>query len=491
MALKSIPKGILESYHSRERGSLGKVLGVFFLIFGYGYSVFQESFWSDDYPLLVDPNGTFKEVFADARPIYGLLLKFSYLVIGEPQNAWILRLVSLAGLIVLYLIIVTKLDSKNWQIPILVAIGFMLPSFQMYVMWAGCWPHLWTSILSITSYQYWGRSPLKFKLISLCLMALAFSIYPPTTFFTFAYLFLLAYYKEYNLSKVISEFRNLLILFIIGCSIGLTGSLISMHIFEIDQNPRVGTVTFQELPQKVIWIVTRPIVTGFRPFMIDSPSAISALASSVLFVFLFLVGIYFQSKKLNENYFKRFTVLSALLFSSLIPLLIVKDNQIEFRTIAGFSWGVFIVGLIFLQEKKFLKNIKFSRYLSSFFIFLALSVGMYSINMNYKQLFRDPYVIKNQFLESELLRCKQNPSFKSILILDSLKPYPSRNRLGVYSTITDLAHPWVIEPNLVILSRKFNINLPIFFSPRLDSDSNEQCIISLENFRMSLLQNRG
>ena len=322
-------------------------------------------------------------------------------------------------------------------------------------------------------------------------MALAFSIYPPTTFFTFAYLFLLAWYKEYSLSKVVCEFRKLLILFIIGCSIGLVGSLISMHIFDVDKNPRVGTVTFQELPQKVIWIVTRPIVIGFRPFMIDSPSAFSALASSVPFVLLFLLGMYFQSKKLNENYFKRFIVLSALLFSSLIPLLIVKDNQFEYRTISGFSWGVFIASLIFLQEKKFPRNIKFNKYLSRFSIFLALSVGMYSINMNYMQLFRDPYVVKNQFLESGLLRCKQNPSFKSILILDTLKPYPSRNRLGVYSTITDLAHPWVIQPNLVILSRKLNINLPVFFSQRLHIGSNEHCVISLEHFRMLLLQNRG
>lgn len=488
MRLKTPFKGIVASFNSSNRKSPGKVLGGLFLIVGYSYGVFQESFWSDDYPSLVNPHGTYKEVFGDARPLFGLLTKYSFIAIGEPQFAWILRLISLAGLLILYSMIISKLGSENWRIPIFVAVGFSLPSFQMYLLWAGCWPHVWTIIISLNAYQYWSRNSIKFKALGICLMGFSFSIYPPSTFFTFSYLFLLAWYKKYSLSEIIYEFRKLVTLFFVGCSTGLAGSMALMHIFEVERNSRVGVVTLTELPMKVIWVITRPVVVGFRPFMIDSPSAIVALCSSLPFIFLYLASIYLQSRTLKENFLKRATVLSAILFSSLIPLLIVKDNQFEFRTIAGFSWGILILCLIFLQETKSLSNFKFGKFMSNVLILLMTFVGIFSINMNFKELFRDPYVIKNHFLESEILRCKQDSNVRSILVLNALEPYPTRNRLGVYSTVTDLAHAWVIRPNMTILSKKLDVDLPIFFSPSLGKKSSGQCLIDLEKFRILLVK---
>jgi hypothetical protein len=73
MNLHKQSKAISNFLHLRNSKTAGKALGGFFLIVGYSYGVFQESFWSDDYPSLVDPHGTYKEVFGDARPIFGLL----------------------------------------------------------------------------------------------------------------------------------------------------------------------------------------------------------------------------------------------------------------------------------------------------------------------------------------------------------------------------------------------------------------------------------
>ena len=110
--------------------------------------------------------------------------------------------------------------------------------------------------------------------------------------------------------------------------------------------------------------------------------------------------------------------------------------------------------------------------------------------MNFKELFRDPYLIKNHFLESEILRCKQDLSVNSILVLDALEPYPTRNRLGVYSTVTDIAHSWVIRPNMATLSKKLDVDLPIFFSSGLGDKSSGQCTIDLEKFRILLVQGK-
>jgi hypothetical protein len=172
----------------------------------------------------------------------------------------------------------------------------------------------------------------------------------------------------------------------------------------------------------------------------------------------------------------------------LIPLLIVKDNQFEFRTIAGFSWGILILCLVLLLEIKHHINFKFSTFFANLSVFLIACVGIISININYELLFRDPYVVKNHFLESEILRCKQDPKATSILLLDTLQPYPSRNRLGVYSTVTDLDHSWVIQPNMKILLKKHKVSLPVFFSPNLEKESSGQCLIDLEKFRILLVE---
>ena len=116
-------------------------------------------------------------------------------------------------------------------------------------------------------------------------------------------------------------------------------------------------------------------------------------------------------------------------------------------------------------------------------------IAMFSINLDYKQLFRDPYVAKTHFLSSELMRCKMNKTIHSILVVEPSLPYPSRNRLGVFSTITDLAHGWVTQPNILIVSKKLEVNLPIAYSSSIHSSNSEQCVINLEDFRLQLLKN--
>lgn len=490
VSLKTGFQAIVAFFIARYRKSPGKALGSLILLVGYSYGVFQESFWSDDYPSLTDPNGTYQEVFGDARPIFALLTKYSYIAIGDPQHAWMLRLASLTGLFVLYAIIVSKLGAKNWQIPVFVAIGFTLPSFQMYILWAGCWPHIWAVVLSLTSYDYWSRERIRFKLLGICIMTISFLIYPPSTFFIFSYLFLLVGYRKYYLRQIINEFIQLIFLTGLACSIGLLTSLFSMNMLGIERNSRVELLGIHEVPQKALWIITRPIIVGFRPFMIDSPSALVAFFSSLPLIFLYLAGIYYQSKSLKENYFKRVIALSVLLIFSFIPLMIVKDNQIEFRTIAGFSWGIFIACLIYLQESEFLYRFNFKKITANILILVIALIGIFSININYKQLFRDPYVIKNQFLESAIMRCKQDSNASSILVVDALHPYPVRHRLGVFSTITDIAHGWVTRPNVMIISKKLDVNVPILFSSTLKTIEAEQCIINLEDFRLLLINNR-
>lgn len=468
----------------------GLTYGGLLLLAAYLYGVLQESFWSDDYPSLTDPNGTFRDIYGDARPIFALLTKYSYIAIGNPQTAWVLRLASLLGLLLLYTKIVANLDSKNWRIPIYVAIGFTVPSFQMYILWAGCWPHVWASIFSLSAFGFWQKNQIKSKLLGLVMLALSFSIYPPSTFFIFSYLFLSAWYKKDTLSKILKDFGKLLSLTVLGCSIGLLISLFAMRIIGITRNPRVELLNFHEIPDKALWIFTRPIVVGFRPFMIDSPAPMFAFLTSTPLVAIYLLGSFYQSKKLRERFWPRTFLVSIILFLSMTPLVLVKGNQFEFRTIAGYSWAILVACLIFIEESLSSAKFQMKSIVVNFLLAALVLIAMCSVNFDYKQLFRDPYVAKTRFLTSELMRCKMDKTRNAILVAEPSLPYPSRNRLGVFSTITDLAHDWVAQPNVLVISEKLEVNLPIVYSSSIHTSTSKQCVIDLEDFRLQLLETK-
>ena len=78
-----------------------------------------------------------------------------------------------------------------------------------------------------------------------------------------------------------------------------------------------------------------------------------------------------------------------------------------------------------------------------------------SARQNVEQVFLRPAEVKEEFLVEHLQGF--DPSLhRRIVVIDAAGSWPSRRNLGIYSVRNDLAHPWVIEPNVrLLLTEKF------------------------------------
>ena len=250
-----------------------------------------------------------------------------------------------------------------------------------------------------------------------------------------------------------------------------------------------------EIPEKISWLLSRPFVVGFRPFMIDSPTPIFALLTSVPVMIIVVFGIWQQSKDLGESSFIRFFWFSFSLTLSLLPIMITSDNQIEFRVLPGYCWGIAVLAVFFFSKlidislKSLIKNSK----IQGFAIILAPMafslLGIASINSHYTELFGSPYQLKNAFLNKSLTSCLNSSPIKKVLILPPKSSFPTLPRLGVFSMTTDLASGWVPKPNVELLIEKRGIVAPVQYlglRPVSAKVSASVCIIDLEEFRKSL-----
>jgi len=81
---------------------------------------------------------------------------------------------------------------------------------------------------------------------------------------------------------------------------------------------------------------------------------------------------------------------------------------------------------------------------------LVIGAATVSARSNVDQVFVRPAMIKEEYLVEHLEDFDPN-LHNRILIIEPPDGWPSRRNLGIYSVRTDLAHPWVIKPNVRLL----------------------------------------
>jgi len=232
------------------------------------------------------------------------------------------------------------------------------------------------------------------------------------------------------------------------------------------------------------------------PIMIDSPTPKIALITALPVIVILIFGIKRQSQHLGESIFYRGIWVALPLVLTLIPLMITSDNQIEFRVLPGYSWGIaalasfFLLVFIDLLLRPLIANVKV-RGFTLLIAPAALSlVAVLTINSHYTDLFGAPYQKKNAFLNTSISSCLKSGSIKSVLILPPKLPFPSFQRLGVFSMSTDLASEWVPKPNVELLLRQRGINAPVAYRttrPLVGEVAETECVIDLEEFRKLLI----
>ena len=377
------------------------------------------------------------------------------------------------------------------------AIAFCLPSFQMYIHWTLTWFFLWAALAGLYAFHFWTSTVKSRKIFAIILIVLALTIYPPTALFYFSVITFVNVLNSSKLPKIFLDFVWGLALLVIGGVTSIFTAFVSMQFAGVSPNPRVSLITISNIPEKIVWLISRPGVVGLRPFMIDSPSPTTAFLTSIPVILLLVMGIRRQSIELGESIFGRALCVLIPPILTLIPIMITSDNQIEFRLLPGYCWGIAALAtfyfLVALQDRLLSLDLK-SIFKTLIFllvpIFLTL-LSVASLNSHYVDLFENPYKKKNIYLNSKISSCTRVALFTHVSILPPRIPFPSLPRLGVFSMTTDLASSWVPKPNVELLLKLRKIDASVFYlevRPPIFESSKTNCVIDLEEYRKTLIR---
>jgi len=458
----------------------------------------MESLWNDDYGSVIDSRGIANHALGDARPTQALVLYSSFLFVKDPSDAWILRSLALLALLLIFFYISQKIkNSKNYKFGIFsVAIAFCIPSIQMYIHWANTWSFLWAALAGLIAFDLWLTSRKIKRVFAVILLTLAITTYPPAALFYFSAISIINVVNECKSLKFFGDAIRGFTLLLISGVVSILLAFAVMQIAGVSPNGRVGLVSLYGIPDKVGWLLSRPFVIGLRPFTIDSPTPLFALITSIPMLVILLFGIRRQSGHLKELFFRRASVVMLPLLLTLIPIVVTADNQIEFRLLSGYCWGILAIAILFLliEIQEYFIFLKSNINLYRVVVFLTSGVlaivAIFTVNLHYLQLFGGPYQQKTAFLNSKISLCFDKEYIETVLIIPPKMPFPSYKKLGVFSMSTDLASPWVPKPNVEVLLRERRINLPVTYlevrPPRTEVQKAD-CVIDLEEFRKLLI----
>ena len=400
-------------------------------------TILREYAWADDWAFVSGYRTASPEIryifTSGLRPILQLIMNESFGRISEYQNLVFLRLISLIGLLILTYQIMKHLSRLEYSRYIVLGFGVLinfLPTFWIYTNWASVFIYSWVCLLSLISFKIFERN----KTLSIILSTTCFLIYQPTAVFSAFLVF------TYLLKNGKLDLRNWLYLWSLSGSSGLGflfGKIVVMFS-GLSTNYRTEIInTPMELVEKAIWILTRPVLLSVRPFIIESRGYLAVIIT-LAGVLLSLLCIW-RASELNGFAFLKFGIgLLAVLMVGLLPIIPIKENQIEFRTLPATSCiGLLLILYGFEQFKlKAIKKKAISFLLSVITIF---SLTLYS-QQRINQVFIDSFQQNYRYIQSSYLD-QGSPDEVSILV-DS-KPWPQRNYIGALSVKSDLQMPWV------------------------------------------------
>lgn len=471
-----------------------QLAGLALIFAAFSFGVFKESLWSDDYPALLDTDGVTNHLIKDARPTAAVFFSLSFQLLNTAASAWFLRFLALVALLLIFLFLSKQIDNSKYQnfAVFSLAIAFCLPSFQMYIHWSITWFYPWAALAGLYAFHFWTSKGVSRKIFAVFFLVAALTIYPPAALLFFSAICVVNSLNESRIQKFFHDVvQGILLLAVSGIFAVLT-IVGALKITGVSSNSRVTLLTISEIPEKIVWLLSRPLVVGLRPFVIDSPSAKIALLTAIPAFSLLALGIWLQSRNLGESIIIRAFWVAVPLLISLAPLMITPDNQIEFRILPGYSWGIaalasFYLSIIIASKVDCLnlgQNLKII--FSNVVPFVLAVVSIASINSHYTDLFQRPYQMKNTFLNAQISSCLSSGPLRNVIILPPEKPFPVLPRLGVFSMSTDLASSWVPKPNVELLLQERGIHAPVSYleiRPLEGEISMQDCIIDLEVFR--------
>nr|WP_314510049.1 hypothetical protein [uncultured Pantoea sp.] len=238
----------------------------------------------------------------------------------------------------------------------------LLPSFQVYIAWASCFPYIAAILLAGTSYRFSIKTGMTSRLIAFCLLTLAFCLYQPAAMtFTFFAAFDLCFSER----KVDTK-RAVISLMVLGA--GMFAALIASKVLPVQLYghtlPR--SAFSYDIPVKLKWFFTEYLKNVICNFDLGAKT-VSVIISSII------IGSGLKKIKAAGN--DKFYLMFVLLLIAALPNLIVSESMAAYRTlIAGalITTSAFILGLFEISKKLKWKN--------AFYALLVIAAASLSIS---------------------------------------------------------------------------------------------------------------
>ena len=454
----------------KERHRLA-VLAAFFLpVIVYAPLAGRRSAWSDDFDLLLNHGHLLTISVDDGRPILGLINR---LVIGSvdtigglavPRLLGVLGIAMLAGYLANRL---QRLGWSPWSAGLLACSIVLLPPFHQYAGWATVFSYPWLLLLGAWTAEKWVDAidrrlwiRAAFAFIGFLMVMLA---YQPAAMFCWAMLGIRQASMPTGVRRFLRDGSIVAFLVAGTGAVALVVGQVVMTALDVSST-RYGVVnSLPELIDKVIWFIGHPVAVAARPFLISSPGGVETVLTAGPVILVVVIGLFLGRPGSIMERSVAVALLMGVAALSMSMHLISVDNQIEYRFMAGLVvviWVYLAVGVRATQET--LRNRRsFLRLMPAIgvpLLVVIVLVGAVLARTNVQQVFVHPSEVKEAYLVDHLVEFDPE-SHDRIVVQQPVDGWPSRDNLGIYSTRTDIAHGWVIEPNLrLLLAEKSGYN---------------------------------
>lgn len=463
--------------------------GYLVIVSAYFYGVLKVALYSDDYTSMIFTSGMFDHALADLRPGQALMVNLGFATItNNPHEIWRLKCLSLLGLLLLYHLVASRINlvKRSWFIILGIAVGFCLTPFQMYVHWATCWYFTWVGVFGLLSYNVYRKSGWHNKAVGLTTLMISVSTYPIMAFSFIVFCSVINLINKVDARLALNEVFSQIWFAIQATFISVIFSSLLLQLMHIEPSSRVSFVALENIPEKLYWLISRPLVIGLRPFQIGSPNFVTVILSIIPIVLFMTCSLLLFKKRGLKQLSEKFLLIGLLVIVSLAPLAVTSDNQFEFRLIPSYGW--LVIMLIFLGLEKvahLMKRFRAPMNLTAVaFVVVAITVP----NLIFFNFFLNPYVTKTQYFTLALVDCQKAGKTASVVVLRPVSNFRTLPNLGVLSQSTDLMSDWVPVANAKVVGESMGLKLgEVTYMSRGGALNQSNCYIDLEGYRQKIL----
>jgi hypothetical protein len=456
------------------------------LTISYLPGVVWQGIWSDDYPTLVDPESHQIHASRDGRPVFGILLQWTFGLARDVDDLWVIRLIALIGLILTCNLVLRQLMSRTIDLRIFVSVigAFSIASFQISVHFATAFVFTWVAYLSLLGFLHLVNHSWRKKLIGGFFLTICSLTYPIFVFFLISVIFLLWYENDKSWRKLKTDsFWGILGIFV-SAILALVINIILVRARGLEFNDRVSIISFDDFLNQTVWFITHPFVLTFRGYFISSPEPLQAFVGFLIANILIFIGIFLKLKKVKKS-LTTYIVLMIFTLLSMAPLFFPDQQQIDMRYVATGTWLIsyMLVSSIYLLLTKI--TLKKRRFKANYITVLLILIFSLSINHRYFTVIQPIYNETKTFISNAVKNCTDSQISNGVYVTSRTSEWPSNNYIGMFSQVTDLASSWVPLEAIKIEIRENsslrNMDILVVWEDRNDSG----CTIDLNEYSIS------